>query len=158
MLHELWVIHLLLILLNDQTSGVVALELGHVALVAALSESVVEVLALVAGPVSWSEFTFKWVGNGHWLSLFLLDFTKRSSVLSDRFFSININKHVLWLSFGVTITLAFLTSEALFSSFEVVVLAGVTLPSTFWESELFFILFELLQFCDSFDIYFNWCG
>lgn len=43
--------------------------------------------------------------------------------------------HVLWLSVVVFIRLIFLASVAVFSSFEVVVLAFRALPSTFWEVE-----------------------
>jgi len=44
-------------------------------------------------------------------------------------------KHVFWLTLSIFNALSFLTSVALFSSLEVVVLALVTLPAAFWELE-----------------------
>jgi hypothetical protein len=49
---------------------------------------------------------------------------------------------VFWLSFVVFIRLIFLASVAVFSSFEVVVLALRALPSSFWEVEEESVLFR----------------
>jgi hypothetical protein len=138
------------ILLDNETSAIVALELGHVALVASVSKRVVEVLALVASPVSRSEsvrgkmiliFVVLLVVF-HELLFAIIWSAKCSSLLSDGFFCLKVNAAVFRLCIDVVCILVFLASVTLFFSFEVVVLAVAAFPTTFRKGELFLLFFS----------------
>lgn len=145
------------ILLEYEASVEVALELGQVTLVACVPKRVVEVLAPVAGPVSWSE---RGLGPVECLSLIWICilvvrhvvflvleplWPKLLSSCPNSFLLLKCDVHVLWLAVRVLYGLLLLASVALCPPFEVVVLALAAFPSAFRERELFSRRFILIQ-------------
>lgn len=81
--------------------------------------------------------------------LFLSQVFSRFSSLQSNFL-LDWQKHMFWLSIVVTVIFIFLASKALFSSFEVVVLALLALPSSFREIELLVLLSSLSSYLSMF--------
>lgn len=144
------------ILLEYEASVAVALELSQITLVTRVSERIVEVLAPVAGPVSWSERCLSpveclfliWICIlvvGHVVCLVLEPlWPELLSSCPDSFLLLKWDKHVLWLAASVLVGPLLLASVALCPSFEVVVLALAAFPTTFREGELFSRCFILI--------------
>lgn len=157
-LNSLHVVIIWHILLEYEASVEVALELGQVTLVARVPKRVVEVLAPVAGPVSWSE---RGLGPVEclpliWLSILVVRhivslvleplWPKLLSSCPNSFLLLKWYKHVLWLAARVLVGPVLLASVALCPPFEVVVLALAAFPPAFRERELFSHRFILIQF------------
>ena len=105
---------------------IAAFTLQEATFVTYISEGVVEVLASVACPVSWSYLPFEFVSDLLLLfGLFLGSFENSSFII--------IHVHMLWLSVDVIFIFLFLTSIAVLSTFKVVVGAVAAFPPTIWE-------------------------
>ena len=110
----------------------VTLAPREMAFVALSSEREVMVQTLLAGPVSCSF-------NHHLFAVqaqLVVNCLKGFLLL---LLSIHLLCHMLWFTLEVFWGLSLLTSEALLSTFEVVVLALFTLPSTVWEVKIWLL-------------------
>lgn len=132
----------LLLSVRKHIHAVAMTQLTHIT---DISEGKVVIEASLAGPVSdtfsWSLWTLCLCVEGNravFIVVLLSDSIHDLLLHYLGFFLVDLLfwfKHVFWLTLSIFNALSFLTSVALFSSLEVVVLALVTLPAAFWELE-----------------------